>query len=164
KYCKGPDGKACRDLGELEDVMAKSRNYDELLDVWTGWHAIARPMRAMYERLVGLANEGSREVGFADTGAVWRSAYDMPPEAFDNDLRIKMCIKIDEDNLITIHHELGHDYYFHYYYKMPVLFQQGANDGFHEAIGDALTLSITPAYLKKLNLIQTVPSDQKGLI
>jgi peptidyl-dipeptidase A len=251
-------------------------------------------MKPMFQRIVELANEGSREVGFADTGAVWRSSYDMQPDAFaketerlwqqvrplyeqlhcyvrgqlaktyggkippkgpipahvlgnmwaqdwtnvyplvepykgqgsldvtaelkkqgydaqklvklgesfftsmgldplpqtfwqrslflkpkdrevvchasawdvqyDNDLRIKMCIKIDEDNLITIHHELGHDYYFHYYYKLPTLYQQGANDGFHEAIGDALTLSITPAYLKKLGLIQSVPSDQKGLI
>ena len=294
KYCRTSDPKSCRDLGDLEDLMAKSRNYDELLDAWVGWHAIARPMRAMFQRIVELANEGSREVGFMDTGAVWRSSYDMAPDAFDketdrlwqqvrplyeqlhcyvrsqlsktyggkipgkgpipahllgnmwaqdwsniyplvepykgqasldvtaelkkqgydatrlvklgesfftsmgldplpatfwqrsqflkpkdrevvchasawdvqfaNDLRVKMCIKIDEDNLVTIHHELGHDYYFHYYYTLPVLFQQGANDGFHEAIGDALTLSITPAYLKKLNLIQAVPSDQKGLI
>ena len=70
------------------------------------------------------------------------SAWDV---TYNDDLRIKMCIKIDEEDLITIHHELGHDYYFQYYYKLPVLFQQGANDGFHEAIGDALALSITPA-------------------
>jgi peptidyl-dipeptidase A len=294
KYCKSADPKSCKDLGELEDIFTKSHNYDELLDTWTGWHAIAKPMRPMYQRLVELTNEGAREVGFPDTGAVWRSSYDMPPDdfakdtqrlweqvrplyeqlhcyvrsqlmktyggkipangkipahllgnmwaqdwsniyplvepykgqasidvsaelkkqgydaqklvklgesfftsmgldplpatfwqrsqltkprdrevvchasawdvQFDNDLRVKMCIKIDEDNLITIHHELGHDYYFHYYYKLPILFQQGANDGFHEAIGDALTLSITPGYLKKLGLIQSVPSDQKGLI
>ena len=61
-----------------------------------------------------------------------------------------MCIKVNEEDLVTIHHELGHDYYFTHYYKLPVLFQQGANDGFHEAIGDALTLSITPGYLKQL--------------
>jgi peptidyl-dipeptidase A len=89
------------------------------------------------------------------------SAWDV---TFANDLRIKMCIKIDEENLVTVHHELGHDFYFQSYYKLPALFQQGANDGFHEAIGDALTLSITPEYLKKLNLISALPKDDKGLI
>ena len=78
------------------------------------------------------------------------SAWDVD---LNNDLRIKMCIKSTEEDLITIHHELGHDYYFHYYYKLPVLFQKGANDGFHEAIGDTLALSITPAYLKQIGLL-----------
>lgn len=89
------------------------------------------------------------------------SAWDV---TFSNDLRIKMCIKVDEEDLITVHHELGHDYYFMNYYTKPVLFQQGANDGFHEAIGDALTLSITPEYLKSLKLIDALPKDEKGLI
>ena len=89
------------------------------------------------------------------------SAWDV---TFSNDLRIKMCIKIDEEDLTTVHHELGHDYYFQNYYTKPVLFQQGANDGFHEAIGDALTLSITPEYLKSLKLIDALPKDEKGLI
>lgn len=295
KYC-GVDGKAkCRDLGELTEVLAKSRNYADLLDAWTGWHSISRDMRPLYQRFVELANKGSRSIGFAEAGAMWRSAYDMTPDAFEkdtdrlwqqvrplyedlhckvrtelartygkdkvpadqpipahllgnmwaqewgnvyslvepyknvanldvdaalvaqkydavrmvklgesfftslgfdplpktfwqrsqftkprdrdvvchasawdvsynDDLRIKMCIKVNEEDLITIHHELGHDYYFHSYFKLPVLFQQGANDGFHEAIGDALTLSITPAYLKQVGLITAVPADQKGLI
>ena len=89
------------------------------------------------------------------------SAWDV---TFSNDLRIKMCIKVDEEDLITVHHELGHDYYFQNYYTKPILFQQGANDGFHEAIGDALTLSITPEYLKSLKLIDALPKDEKGLI
>jgi peptidyl-dipeptidase A len=89
------------------------------------------------------------------------SAWDV---AMEDDLRIKMCIKATEEDLITIHHELGHDYYFHAYYKLPALYQQGANDGFHEAIGDALTLSITPAYWQKLGLLKQVPKDDKGLI
>ena len=59
-----------------------------------------------------------------------------------------MCIKPNEEDLITIHHELGHDYYYLAYNKLPLLFQNGANDGFHEAIGDTIALSITPAYLK----------------
>jgi peptidyl-dipeptidase A len=89
------------------------------------------------------------------------SAWDV---TYSNDLRIKMCIEINEENLVTVHHELGHDYYFMNYYTKPVLFQQGANDGFHEAIGDALTLSITPEYLKQLGLIDQLPKDDKGLI
>jgi peptidyl-dipeptidase A len=87
------------------------------------------------------------------------SAWDV---TFDNDLRIKMCIEPKEDDLITIHHELGHDYYFHYYYKMPMLFQQGANDGFHEGIGDTLALSVTPTYLKGIGLLDKVPNNEKG--
>jgi peptidyl-dipeptidase A len=89
------------------------------------------------------------------------SAWDV---TFSNDLRIKMCIKIDQEDLVTVHHELGHNYYFMHYYTKPVLFQQGANDGFHEAIGDALTLSITPKYLKELGLLDALPADEKGLI
>ena len=87
------------------------------------------------------------------------SAWDV---TMSDDLRIKMCIKPTEEDLITIHHELGHNYYYHAYYKLPVLFQAGANDGFHEAIGDALTLSITPAYLKKLGLLDAVPQGRQG--
>ncbi len=89
------------------------------------------------------------------------SAWDVN---YNRDLRIKMCIQPTEEDLITIHHELGHIYYYNYYYDLPVLYQTGANDGFHEAIGDALTLSITPAYLKQLGLLKKVPTDQKGII
>ncbi|WP_223632525.1 M2 family metallopeptidase [Corallococcus sp. EGB] len=295
KYC-GKDGKGpCRDLEELSDVMAKSRNADELLDAWTGWHAISRPMRPLYTQLVDLSNAGAKDIGFNDLGTLWRSAYDMPPEAFekeaqrlwgqvkpmydelhcyvrgrlakqygasvvppgkpipahllgnmwaqewnniyplvepfpgqasldvdsalvkqgydaqkmvklgekfftslglkplpdtfwersqftkprdrdvvchasawdvtyDNDLRVKMCIKTTEEDLVTIHHELGHDYYYTYYYQLPVLYQAGANDGFHEAIGDALTLSITPAYLQQLGLLGAVEKNEKNVI
>jgi peptidyl-dipeptidase A len=285
----------CLDVEELNTLFRKSRDYDELFDAWTAWSVPARPMKPLYARYVTLANEGAKDIGFADTGALWRSGYDMTPDAFekeaarlweevkplyeelhcyvraqlaksygkdkvpatgpipahllgniwaqewanvyplvepyagqpdldvgkalearktgpvdmvkigekfftslgldplpktfwersmltkprdrevvchasawdvtmDNDLRIKMCIKPTEEDLVTIHHELGHDYYFHAYYKLPALYQQGANDGFHEAIGDALTLSITPTYLKRLGLINEVPKDDKGLI
>jgi peptidyl-dipeptidase A len=295
KYC-GKDGKGqCKDLGELSDVMARSRNYDELLESWVGWHGISPPMRPLYQRLVQLSNEGAQEIGFTDTGSLWRSNYDMPPEAFEkeaqrlwgqvkplyddlhcyvrarlakqygedkvpagrpipahllgnmwaqewnniynlvepykgqpsldvdaelkrqnydairmvkmgegfftslglkplpetfwqrsqftkprdrevvchasawdvtyeNDLRIKMCIKPTEEDLVTIHHELGHNYYYTYYYQLPVLYQAGAHDGFHEAVGDALTLSITPGYLKQVGLLKEVPKGDKGLI
>jgi len=91
------------------------------------------------------------------------SAWDV---TFSDDLRIKMCIRNPptEEDLETVHHELGHDYYFHAYYKLPVLYQNGANDGFHEAIGDSLVLSMTPGYLKQLGLIPSVPSDDKAAI
>jgi len=296
KYCKDPKKpKACKDIGQLSDIMTDTRDYDQLLDAWNGWHSISVELRPLYTRFVELANEGAREIGYTDLGELWRSGYDMSaadfeqeterlwtqvkplydqlhchvraklvekygkervpenglipahllgnmwaqewgniyslvepypgttsidvtkalkkakydelkmvklgesfftslgldplPETFwersmfiqpkdrevvchasawdvdlNNDLRIKMCIKVNQEDLITIHHELGHNYYYHYYYKLPVLFQNGAHDGFHEAIGDALALSVTPAYLKQINLITEVPSDEKGLI
>ncbi len=89
------------------------------------------------------------------------SAWDI---TFADDLRIKMCVEINEGDLVTIHHELGHDYYFHAYHTLPVLFQQGANDGFHEGIGDTLALSVTPAYLKSLGLLEKVPDNPKAEI
>ncbi|HTN54419.1 MAG TPA: M2 family metallopeptidase [Anaeromyxobacter sp.] len=300
KWCGPPgagEGKApCRDLLDLEQVLAKSRSYDELLDAWTGWHTISREMRPLFARFVTLADEGAREIGFSDLGELWRSGYDMPPDAFSadverlwgevkpfydelhcyvrdrlqkvygkdrvpdgkpipahllgnmwaqewtnvyplvepfqgqpsldvdaaltaqqwdavrmartgeafftslglpklpasfwersmlvkprdrevvchasawdlgfegKDLRVKMCIRPVEEDLVTIHHELGHDYYFMAYGGLPLLFQAGANDGFHEAIGDTIALSVTPGYLKQLGLIQEVPKDEKGLV
>jgi peptidyl-dipeptidase A len=296
KWC-GPDGKAqCRDLEELSELMRTSHDPAALLDAWMGWHTVAKPMRPLYTRFVELQNEGARDIGFADEGALWRSGYDMPPEAFEqetdrlwsqvkplyddlhcyvrsklqkqygkelvpdgrpipahllgnmwaqewnnvyglvepyqnqakidvtpamvaqgwdwkrmvktaeafyislgldplppsfwersmflkprdrevvchasawnvtleDDLRIKMCIKVQEADLQTLHHELGHNYYEHSYYKLPVmLYHGGANDGFHEAIGDSLVLSMTPSYLKTLGLLQDLPRSEKGLI
>lgn len=285
----------CYKLDDLSRVLKKSRNADELLEAWKGWHAIAPVMKDKYVRYAELGNKGAKEIGFADMGALWRSNYDMTPEAFEadierlwqdvkplyddlhcytrkklrakygkekvpekapipahllgnmwaqqwdaiydvvepypgqgsldvdkklvakkvdpqgmvkigesfftslgldplpksfwerslftrpkdrevvchasawdvswnDDLRIKMCIEPTEDDLITIHHELGHDYYFHYYYKLPILFQAGANDGFHEGIGDTLALSVTPEYLKKLQLLDELPKGDKGRI
>jgi peptidyl-dipeptidase A len=303
KWCGAPPAAArgaksaprCRDLQDLEEVLAKSRSYDTLLDAWTGWHTISREMRPLYERLVTLSNEGAREIGFDDLGALWRAGYDMPAQEFEretdrlwqqvkpfydelhcyararlqtvygkgrvpdgkpipahllgnmwaqewsnlypllepfkgqasldvdaalkrqkydatrmvklgeafftslgleklpqtfwerslftkprdrevvchasawdvtfsNDLRIKMCIRPKEEDLITIHHELGHNFYQRAYVELPVLFQNGANDGFHEAIGDAIALSITPGYLKQVGLITAEPKDDKGLL
>ncbi|MCC6527010.1 MAG: M2 family metallopeptidase, partial [Polyangiaceae bacterium] len=89
------------------------------------------------------------------------SAWDV---TFSNDLRIKMCIQPTEEDLVTVHHELGHNYYYQAYYKLPVLFQSGAHDGFHEAIGDALALSMTPRYLTQLGLAPELPADPKVVI
>src|SRR4029079_16716642 len=84
KYCpkNGPKAGQCFDLEQLSDVIEKSRDPKELLDAWTGWHSIAPPMREPFERLVEISNEGAKNLGFKDTGALWRSKYDMPPDAF----------------------------------------------------------------------------------
>lgn len=89
------------------------------------------------------------------------SAWDV---TYSDDLRIKMCIKTDLEDLVTIHHELGHNYYYHYYYTRPVLYQNGAHDGFHEAIGDAIALSITPGYLSEIGLLSEVSEGEKAVI
>lgn len=79
------------------------------------------------------------------------SAWDVH---FNNDLRLKMCVQINREDLITLHHELGHHYYFQAYYKLPILLQEGANDGFHEGIGDTLALSVTPSYLQQRGILK----------
>ncbi|MCU1260428.1 MAG: Peptidyl-dipeptidase [Bryobacterales bacterium] len=292
KYCAQADH--CLDLEDLTKVMAESRDPKQLLDAWVGWHAIAKPIREPFARYVELANKGARELGFADTGAMWREKYDMPPDAFAKeldrlweqvrplylslhayvrgrlrerygaavvpangpipahllgnmwaqsweniyplvepkdsgpgydltqilktrntdakemvrygerfftslgfaplpttfwerslftkprdrevvchasawdidyveDLRIKMCIDITADDFLTIHHELGHNFYQRAYDKQPFLFRDSANDGFHEAVGDTIALSVTPAYLVKIGLLQTVPDPSKDI-
>ena len=89
------------------------------------------------------------------------SAWDVQ---FNNDLRIKMCINKNEEDLDTIHHELGHNYYQSAYHKEPILFQNAANDGFHEAIGDTVVLSMTPEYLKEKGLLDKVTKNDKVTI
>jgi peptidyl-dipeptidase A len=89
------------------------------------------------------------------------SAWD---PTYSGDVRIKMCTKVNQEDLITLHHELGHDYYFLAYYQLPILFQNGANDGFHEAIGDTVALSITPSYLKQVGLLKDVAVDEQAVI
>lgn len=280
------------EMGNLE------RTPDELKEMWASWHDnVGAPMRKDYARMTALANEGAKELGFADYGAMWRSGYDMPPEQFaaetermwqevkplyialhtyvrrklnekygdavqprtgpiradllgnmwaqewgniyplvapagagdigydltdliakknldavgmvkvgeqffsslgfeplpatfwersqftkpadrevvchasawniDNvdDLRIKMCIKPNGDDFITIHHELGHNYYQRAYNKQDPLHLNGANDGFHEAIGDMIALSITPEYLVQIDMLdpKDVPSADKDI-
>jgi len=291
KYCvKKDDGTAdaCMALGEMEKVLANSREEPKLKEMWLGWHAQSPSYKDKYTDYIGLSNKGARQMGFADTGAMWRAQYDMPPEAFaaemerlwqqvkplyeslhtytryklretygpdvvpltgpipshlfgnmwsqswDNlypilkpktgasgydltkvlearktdakqmtqyaerfytslgmqklpatfwerslltkprdrdvvchasawplnekdDVRIKMCITPTAEDFTVIHHELGHIYYFLAYNKQPFLFRNGANDGFHEAIGDTVALSITPDYLKKVGLMEQAP-------
>ena len=291
KYCK--DG-ACRTLGQLTDVMADSRDPDALLDAWVGWRTISPSMKADYARMVDIANQGAKDLGFADLGSMWRSNYDMAPDAFaadvdrlwgevkplydalhchvraklgeyygsrsvpqdgpipahllgnmwaqqwgniyelvapagadpgydltellrqanytplqmvrtaesfftsvgfdplpetfyerslitkpadrevvchasawnlddKEDIRIKMCTKVNADDFQTVHHELGHNIYQRAYKDQPYLFIDDPNDGFHEAIGDMIALSITPSYLKQIGLLDAEPSADKDI-
>jgi peptidyl-dipeptidase A len=292
KYCKpqAGGGEKCLSLNDLSRTLATSTNPDELLDAWVGWHKISVPMRPRYSRFVELSNAGARELGFKDTGAMWRSGYDMTPDEFsdelerlwrqveplyislhayvrkrlikkygkiadrpdglipsqllgnmwaqewgniyplvtpetsdkgydltellkehkvdelgmvhdginffsslgfappqqtfwerslflkprdrdvvchasawniDNkeDVRLKMCIEVRDEDFVTIHHELGHNYYQRAYKDQPPLFQDSANDGFHEAVGDTIALSVTPEYLKEIGLLAQVPPE-----
>src|ERR1700730_8482297 len=85
KYC--PDGpQTCKDLEDITKIMAESRDARQLLGIWTGWQAISRPMRKDFEHYVALANKGAQQLGFKDDGAMWRSKYDMPPDAFAREL------------------------------------------------------------------------------
>jgi len=295
KYCKQVDGKEkCLSLNDLSRILASSTNPDELLDAWVGWHKISVPMKDKYARFVQLSNMGAKELGFPDTGAMWRSNYDMSPEQFSaeverlwqqvepfyislhtyvrkqlikkygkiadrqdglipahllgnmwaqewgnvyplvapadggqgydltqllkdkkvdelgmvhygenffkslgfaelpktfwerslfvkpqdrdvvchasawdvdqqDDLRLKMCIEIKDEDFVTIHHELGHNFYQRAYKNQPPLFQDSANDGFHEAVGDTIALSVTPEYLKEVGLLGTVPPESADI-
>ena len=284
------------------DIEAEMGNLDhtpaEYAEMWESWHDnVGKPMKDDYAKMVTIANEGAKELGYSDVGAMWRSGYDMTPQQFsaeterlwqevkplylalhtyvrhrlnakygdrvqpdtgpiradllgnmwaqewgniyplvapqgagdlgydigdllkakgktpldmvktgegfysslgfaplpdtfwtrsmitkprdrevichasawdvDNkdDIRIKMCTKVNSDDFVTIHHELGHNYYQRAYNKQPYLYLNGANDGFHEAIGDFIALSITPQYLVDIGLLDKskVPSADKDI-
>ena len=277
---------SCYDLEAFESIIDNSRDHEELLKAWQGWHEIGKPMKSMYMRMVDIGNQGSKDLGYQGLSDLWFSKYDMPADEFlnetdrvweevkplydalhchvraklnehygdnvvpesgplpvhllgnmwgqswsniydlvyteesqqnsvdvtkiieekglneiemveyaedfflsigfdplpdtfwerslfvkprdrsvvchasawnldpaNNDLRIKMCIEKNEEDFVTIHHELGHIFYYQAYNHLPTLFQGGANDGFHEAFGDLLTLSITPDYLTQIDFI-----------
>ncbi len=282
-------------LNDAEDILASSRDPAVTKAVWEGWRTISPPMRKDYADLISMANEGSRSLGYKDTGALWRSGYDMNPDAFAketdrlwtqvqpfyknlhcyvrarlnekygdlvqprtgpiradllgnmwaqewghiydvvapktqtssynldqlllrhgydpikmvktgegfyssvgmaalpqsfwersqitrprdrevvchasawdiddrSDIRIKMCTQVTAEDFVTIHHELGHNYYQRAYQDQPFLFKGGANDGFHEAIGDFAALSVlTPTYLKQIGLLETVPGAEEDM-
>lgn len=280
---------------EMANLAHSPAQYQEM---WTSWHDnVGKPMKDDYARMVDIANQGAKELGYSDVGAMWRSGYDMPPEEFakltddlwkeveplylalhtyvrgklnakygdavqsktgpiradllgnmwaqewgaiyplvapagagdlgfdigdlltekkkdpvemvrigeafysslgldplpetfwarsmitkpadrevvchasawnlDNkdDIRIKMCTKVNASDFITVHHELGHNYYQRAYKDQSLLYLNGANDGFHEAIGDFVALSITPQYLVDINLLDPakVPSADKDV-
>lgn len=283
---------------DIEAAMGTNRNPVELSEMWESWHTqVGTPMKDDYARMVEIANDGAKDLGFADVGAMWRSGYDMPADDFAklmdklwlqvkplydelhcytraklnkyhgdevqaatgpiradllgnmwaqewgniydivapegagdigfdttkllkaknydaikmvkagegffsslgfeplpdtfwkrsqftkpadrevvchasawnitniDDVRIKMCIKVNGDDFTTIHHELGHNYYQRAYNKQSYLHLDGANDGFHEAIGDMIALSITPEYLVQVGLLEAdkVPGADKDI-
>ena len=143
------------------DVTAalKSKNYDEKKMVQLGEAFFVslgfEPLpKSFWERSL-MKRPKDRDV------QCHASAWDLDKAG---DVRLKMCVEIKEEDLITIHHELGHIFYYLQYENLPVLLQEGANDGFHEGIGDTLALSVTPGYLKSLGLLQSLPQGDKGEI
>ncbi|MGD8827994.1 MAG: M2 family metallopeptidase, partial [Gammaproteobacteria bacterium] len=86
KYCTDPDKpETCKTLNDLTRIMAESRDYDTLLDAWTGWRTVSPPMRDDYTRFVTLANQGARSLGYSDLSEMWKDGYDMDPAAFERD-------------------------------------------------------------------------------
>lgn len=295
KYCpKGPA--SCQNIDQISEMLATSRDWDEQLEAWTGWHTISPPMRKDYQRFVELANEGALGLGFGDLGELWRAGYDISPAEFESeterlwtqvkplydalhcyargqlqekygkervpdgkpvpahlfgnlwaqqcnnicdllepypgvsnlnvtsalkkqgydavrmtrsaesfytslgfpalpntfwersmlvrpadrdvvchasahnmdgagDVRIKQCIQPTEEELYTIYHELGHIFYYLSYLDQPYLFQDGAHDGFHEAVGDTINLSMTEGYLANVGLMpKGAKSSREALI
>jgi peptidyl-dipeptidase A len=132
---------------------------------------------------LGMVHYGERfftSLGFAPLPqAFWqRSLFSKPRDRdvvchasawsidYKNDVRLKMCIEIKEEDFTTIHHELGHNFYQLAYNRLPPLFQGSANDGFHEAVGDTIALSVTPEYLNEVGFLDKVPpsSGDIGLL
>ena len=102
KYCPEGDKGKCLSLGDLEDIIGTSRDPEELKRAWVGWHQIAIPIRKDYVRFVELSNKGAKEMGFDDTGAMWRSKYDMEPDAFAAEMeRLWLQVKPLYDSLYT---------------------------------------------------------------
>jgi peptidyl-dipeptidase A len=134
-------------------ALLKQKGYDEIKMVKTGEAfftslGLAPLPDTFWERSL-ITRPRDREV------VCHASAWDI-----DNldDIRIKMCTQINAEDFSTVHHELGHNFYQRAYKNQDLLFKNGANDGFHEAIGDFIALSITPEYLEQLGLISKVPS------
>ncbi len=150
--------KGAGDVGYDVSQLLTAKSYDPLKMVKAGEAFFSslgfKPLPESFFKRSQFTKPADREV------VCHASAWDV-----DNvdDLRIKMCIKINGGDFVTIHHELGHNYYQRAYNKKPFLYLNGANDGFHEAIGDAIALSITPNYLVQIGLLDAdkVPSADK---
>ena len=114
-----------------------------------------------FEQLPGTFWERSLFIKPADREVVCHaSAWDID---FEKDVRLKMCIQINEEDFTVVHHELGHNYYQMAYAGQPFLYHDSANDAFHEAIGDTIALSVTPPYLKQIGLIDKVPEQSADI-
>lgn len=77
--------------------------------------------------------------------------------------RIKMCTTVKMDDFLTAHHEMGHIEYDMAYAHLDYLLRSGANEGFHEAVGEIMSLSAaTPMHLKALGLLDDNFQDDNG--
>jgi len=95
-------GSKCLSLGEMEQILARSRDPEEMRRIWIGWHRVSPPYGKNYQRLVELGNKGAREMGFKDMGAMWREKYDMEPDAFAGEMeRLWQQVKPLYDSLYT---------------------------------------------------------------
>ncbi|MES2095416.1 MAG: M2 family metallopeptidase [Pseudomonadota bacterium] len=150
--------KGAGDIGYDTEALLKAKGYDPLKMVKTGEGFYSSlgfaPLPATFWTRSQFTKPLDREV------VCHASAWDIDNK---EDVRVKMCIKVNGDDFVTIHHELGHNYYQRAYMNQPFLYENGANDGFHEAIGDFVALSITPDYLVKIGLLDQskVPSADK---
>jgi peptidyl-dipeptidase A len=139
--------------------------------------AILKARHTDYKQMVRYGEGFFTSLGFPDLPATfWQRSLLTKPADRDvvchasawhvdlaSDVRLKMCIDITAEDFNTVHHELGHTYYQLAYNRQPLLFRDGANDGFHEAIGDTIALSITPEYLVKLGLLDKAPDASRDI-
>jgi peptidyl-dipeptidase A len=152
--------KAVGDLGYDLTTLLEAKGYDPLKMVKAGEAFYTSlglpPLPATFWERSLFTKPRDREV------VCHASAWDID---HNEDLRIKMCIKVNAEDFVVIHHELGHNYYQRAYNQQPFLYQSGAHDGFHEAIGDFIALSITPEYLVQIGLLDPakVPSPDKDI-
>src|SRR4051794_38841772 len=112
KYCPDANSDKCLSLGDMEKVIGESRDPEELKRMWLGWHKVSPPYRKDFQRYVQLANKGASEMGFKDVGAMWRSKYDMEPDAFAAEMeRLWQQVKPLYDSLYTYtRHKLSEKY------------------------------------------------------
>jgi len=152
--------KGAGDVGYDTGELLKAKGYDPIRMVKAGEGFYSSlgfaPLPQSFWQRSQIVKPADREV------ICHASAWDVDNK---DDIRIKMCTKVNADDFVTIHHELGHNYYQRAYRDQPFLYKNGANDGFHEAIGDTVALSITPDYLVKIGLLDPakVPSADKDI-
>lgn len=148
-----PTPKEVAELERKADVAASIKMTQIAEDFYTSLGFPALP-ESFYQKSL-LTQPRDRDV------VCHASAWDVN---LAGDVRIKQCIEPNEEQLTTIHHELGHIYYYLMYNHLAPIFQTGAHDGFHEAIGDTVTLSLTPTHLEKIGLVKGVKTDEKAVI
>ncbi|MGJ3649774.1 M2 family metallopeptidase [Sphingomonas sp. GlSt437] len=152
--------KGAGDLGYDTGALLQAKGYDPLKMVKTaeGFYSSLgfKPLPDTFWARSQITKPRDRDV------ICHASAWDIDNK---DDVRVKACLKINADDFVTIHHELGHNYYQRAYKDQPFLYENGANDGFHEAIGDFIALSITPQYLVDIGLLDKdkVPSADKDI-